>query len=350
MISNRAVLLQHWIMSNDHGDGPAAKRFPRERFTKALIAICETLDAHPVVEYHHKPRRSTISHLYPQGMTRARALELYAFGSWSRGAESCGDLDLFGTVSTEWIGVPTQVCDGEPMPNSRPPSFRSAAPHLFGRRPHVHILGKQDLLDMEQKEAVDQGVLIWAPGRDWRAAIQAIRPKPTASRAPRISDAFPLRIEQTGMTLLQVEKAVRAKEAGLLDWHFVPHTDSRHSSPDLTGYESMRLKTLDVREPTLGGRALACTRDVRKRLGAKAVSYWFGECGVWPEMFRRPGIRAIVITPKWSQRGPNGSVVVTKGASYTPKRAKEFEKRERNGDGPIQSAIARGPSKVSTPA
>lgn len=312
-------------MTFANGVGPCSKRFPRERFTKSLVSICEQLDARPVVEYHHKPRRSSISHLYPEGMTRARATELYAFGSWSRGAETCGDLDLFGSVETEWIGVPTRLGDGKPVPGKRPPDFRSACVHLFGRRPHVHILGKQDLLDMEQTDAVANGVLIWTPGRNWRAAIAAIKPDPTAGRATRISDEFPLHAEQTAMSLLAVENAVLAKEAGLLDWRFVPHLEPRYCGPNLNCYEFVRLDELVAPDDALAGRALGYTRDVRARHGAKAVRYWFGPCGVWPGMFEAwPGTRAFVITPKWTQRGPNGSLVVTKGASYTKTRVKLF--------------------------
>ena len=75
-------------------------------------------------------------------------------------------------------------------------------------------------------------------------------------------------------------------------------------------------------------RTLAATRDVRRRYGAR-VTYWFGQCGIWPTMLAERRSGAIVITAKWTQRGPNGSLVVTAEPSYSAKAAKNFEREHR---------------------
>jgi hypothetical protein len=69
-------------------------------------------------------------------------------------------------------------------------------------------------------------VLIWRPehdeqpAHDWRAAIDGIKLQSQATRTPRLTDALPLRIEQTAMNLRHAEYAVRAHQAGLLAWEF----------------------------------------------------------------------------------------------------------------------------------
>jgi hypothetical protein len=46
-------------------------------------------------------------------------------------------------------------------------------------------------------------------------------------------------------------------------------------------------------------RALAATRDVLKRYGAR-VTYWFGSCDIWATMLADHQSDAIVITPRWT--------------------------------------------------
>jgi hypothetical protein len=38
---------------------------------------------------------------------------------------------------------------------------------------------------------------------------------------------------------------------------------------------------------------------------------------------------ANVVTPRWTQRGPNGSLVVTAGPSYSVEAAEVFEREQR---------------------
>jgi hypothetical protein len=75
-------------------------------------------------------------------------------------------------------------------------------------------------------------------------------------------------------------------------------------------------------------RTLAATRDVRKACRAR-VAYWFGDQYIWPTMLADHQVRAIVITPRWTQRGPNGSLVITAGPHYSAEAAKQFEREHR---------------------
>ena len=74
--------------------GPNATRFPRERFTRSLLAICEKLDACHDRTFDYQSPRSDPWYLRVEGRVHAKVLGLWAFGSWARGASECGDLDL----------------------------------------------------------------------------------------------------------------------------------------------------------------------------------------------------------------------------------------------------------------
>lgn len=229
--------------------------FKRERFTKALEAICTRLDRQHVGVFEHAPAITSINRYFAHGMVRARVLELYAFGSWSRGPLECGDLDLFAVVKKEWAETPWRPLTFEPAPKTASlPAFRYIKRHLFGQQPHVHIVEKQQLVDWEQPEAVAQGVLIWKPRRNWRAAIADIKPDPAARRASRVSDAFPLQVEQTAMRLLHVENAVRAQLEGLLDWKFFPHGEERNEVPPFSDSECLLQGKFAERDAFLSGR------------------------------------------------------------------------------------------------
>jgi hypothetical protein len=74
--------------------GPKANRFPRDRFTRSLLAICEKLDACHDRTFDYKSPNSDPWYLRIEGRVHAKVLSLWAFGSWARGAAECGDLDL----------------------------------------------------------------------------------------------------------------------------------------------------------------------------------------------------------------------------------------------------------------
>ena len=73
---------------------PKATRFPRERFTRSLLAICEKLDACHDCTFDYKSPASGPWYLRVEGRVRAKVLGLWAFGSWARGTGECSDLDL----------------------------------------------------------------------------------------------------------------------------------------------------------------------------------------------------------------------------------------------------------------
>jgi hypothetical protein len=210
---------------------------------------------------------------------------------------------------------------------------------MIGSRPHVHVLHLKWILEHgksgDSAVAPEDLVLIWRPehdeqpAHDWRAAIDGIKLQSQATRTPRLTGALPLRIEQTAMNLRHAENAVRAHQAGLLAWEFRQHGATRRETVVPTAAEGRmlhELRSLCSDEP-LVLRTLAATRDVRRRYGTR-VTYWFGQCDIWATMLAQSQSHAIVITPRWTQRGPNGALVVTAGASYSVEAAKEFERHQ----------------------
>lgn len=320
--------------------GPTAIRFPRERFTRSLVAICEKLDTCNVRTFEYKSPSSHPWYLQVEGRILAKVLGLWAFGSWTRGASECGDLDLAAQFEYAWA-EPALRAGREPVAVDRfLPGFEAVRKVMLGSRPHVHVLDMKYIRDHGKTGdfAVDPDtlVLIWRralddqPIYDWRAAIDDIKAQPQATRAPRLTDALPLLLDQTAMDLRQAEKAVLAYQAGLLAWDFRPHGATRHEADACSAAEAKIWARLrwECSDETLVFRTLAVTRDVRKRYGGR-VAFWFGQRGIWPTMLADNHSRAIVITPKWTQRGPNGSLVITAGPQYSLSAVKQFEREHR---------------------
>jgi hypothetical protein len=319
---------------------PKATRFPRDRFTRSLLAMCEQLDACHDRTFDYKSPRSEPWYLQIEGRVYAKVLGLWAFGSWARGASECGDLDLAAQLEYAWAGPALRGGKHPIEVDTFLPDFDAIRKVMLGSRPHVHVLDLKWILEHGKSGdfAVDPEslVLVWRPelngqpAHDWRAAIDAIKPQPQANRSPRLTDALPLLIEQTAMDLRHAENAVRAHQAGLLAWEFRPHGATRREAVVPTTAETRALQELrsECSDEALVLRTLAATRDVRKRYGAR-VTYWFGPCDIWATMLADRRSSAIVITPKWTQRGPNGSLVVTAGPKYSVKAAKEFECEHR---------------------
>lgn len=65
-------------------------------------------------------------------------------------------------------------------------------------------------------------VVIWTgPGCNWKAALDAIAPDPTAGRAKRPLDALPFRVDQLDTHVEQLEELLKLKRKGILEWNFV---------------------------------------------------------------------------------------------------------------------------------
>jgi hypothetical protein len=142
-------------MSNEVTTG---KRFPRERFTRALVRLCERLDANPVLTYDYQTSSKELWTLQVRGPIRARVVALYAFGSWARGAIDCGDLDLAAHLEYEWAGAVEYVHErtegrmvrGGALHGCRP-TFTEVHKSVLGPVAHVHVLDYLRQVDLAEK-------------------------------------------------------------------------------------------------------------------------------------------------------------------------------------------------------
>ncbi len=145
------------------------------------------------------------------------------------GALTCGDLDLVmevdkplvsaGELNRVMLGNPPRVSvyTGNPNQNSSMGPFAEA-------------------------------VLVWEPGKDWRAALAGIEPDASAFRFGRPADVIPFRREQVKGSLDWVEAMLDLHARKDLTWRFVPLDEVSEqvwSCPCMTGHSvTLRLENL----------------------------------------------------------------------------------------------------------
>jgi hypothetical protein len=90
---------------------------------------------------------------------------------------------------------------------------------------------------------------VWAPGKDWRAAIGAIPVDHQALRFERPGDSVPLRSDQLYAGLETPEQLIGAYDKGHITWRLVPYEGNGHST-DLTDLEEHVLNNFGWGEKT----------------------------------------------------------------------------------------------------
>lgn len=327
----------------------AAKRYPRERFTRSLSTLCARLDAQHQVEFDYKQKSGSFAPI--SGKLRSTARVLWVYGSWAQGAADCGDLDLALDLPYEWVGWHGWLPGGVKALGL--PDFDDARKGLLTAPPLVHILDAARIRrygpvggfavhpdtmmpiwlapDLTDQEKVAFGLTGDDPAKSWADRIAAITVDPDYKRAPRVQDALPLKVGQTGMRLPEVEAAIRAQEQGLIAWTFLPHGERRGDEAQLTAAE----RTVAARHPSNDlaqiTRTIAAVRHLRKDHPTPTFRYGNG-CGIWARMFDdfdKKRSACIVITPRWSSQGPNGSLVITKGPNHSLAALEAFDASEK---------------------
>jgi hypothetical protein len=197
------------------------QRKPREFFTRALVRICEKLDAQDTYALAWKDR-----FLRRRWNGVMRAESLWVVGSYARGAPSCGDLDLVMKL-TRVEGVHADI--------SR---FVSAAlPRVPGVR---HYAG--DPQENSSGVAFPEAVHIWSAGSNWRSAIESIVIDPSAGRFSRPTDELPLRPEQLHAELDDVERLLRRHASGEVEWRFLATDPKREPMGEAPEWETKILR------------------------------------------------------------------------------------------------------------
>lgn len=312
-----------------------ASRFPRERFTGTLTRLLARLDAQGVVEFDVHDLFSVLPLV--EGRARGQVVRVWVFGSYSRGALTCGDLDLIAEIATEWVGVPT--LGGEPTPGMRSPEFRQARRSLLGSFPHVELFDRAWVESVEKGHAsegldatvsMSGAVQVYGDGLDWRAVLASIVPDSDAGHHPRAHDCLPLRLTQTALNLQAAEGLTEQHAAGLLTWNFVETRQREPSdSPLLSPAERLWLKR-QLRKHGQRSRevlpgALMALRPLRAEahldfvddgVVRSSIELRVGAGWIELEDFDCLKVRAVVLVPHWSARGPNGAWIIRRGPHH----------------------------------
>lgn len=188
-------------------------RTPREKFTRALIRICRRLDGQASfeIEDNDELARRLVSsgHMKPEDVReRVEITTLWVAGSYARGALTCGDLDVV---------IQTRRSDGQ----QRRVHYGRLLKLAFGHVPHLRVYEGTPEKNSSGIPFPDS-VRIWAPGMDWKQAINSIKTDPTAQRFTRETDIVPLRVEQLYGGSETVDDLAKLHQSGELTWRFLP--------------------------------------------------------------------------------------------------------------------------------
>lgn len=285
---------------------PERPRLPRERLTKTVLAIAEDVARH---ETHAVRCRDMLGRAYEASF---RVVALWAFGSWARGAPTCGDVDLI--VDIERVG-------------DEHPSASAVVSAVRRRRHYVDLhVGTPERLG----DVATGAVLLWSPEHpDFASAIGSVVLDDRAGRHLRPLDVLPLDARRLLMPFDARDEIPAQVVAGrlALDWRAADAVPP--SSSSLTpwvertsmGRAAKRVLPLalqslgrwmddkEIREAWTGERAGAAFHGLGVRL---CIERWHHD----HREFDRLGCRALVVVPHWTARGPNGVLTLTRGTAH----------------------------------
>ncbi|MGY3172390.1 hypothetical protein ACVWYU_001767 [Pseudomonas sp. TE12234] len=295
------------------------KRYPRDSFTKKLERICQRLDEASVRTIAHK------DFFNKAATSRIEITSLWVVGSYARGAMVCGDLDLVLEYKL--------IEGGHPSPRTITKTF-------FGALPYVsYYFGKPE--SSTSGVVFHNPIPIWTePGCDWRAAIDSIKPTPSAGRETRETDSIPLRPDQMYMEPERLQWLAAQEKEGLLEWEFVEFTaadlepvpleEISHRDKKLLRIAPMMAKKSQVLIPAI---IRLMTRSApfgtwessdsyRVKLSCGATALHLGRPVLPYNAFDNdPTIKQYILIPHISAKGPNGAWIIRRGPKHPDAQA-----------------------------
>lgn len=279
----------------------------RASFTRTLQKICSTLDKTPA-----KSGDWTFFKMKFSSTVEAKAL--WVVGSYARGAEECGDLDLVLDFES----------DGEP------PTGKVAAKILFGNHRRVSVFAGTPEKN-ESCVSFDEAVLVWK-GKDlnWESALANIKLDPNAKRYSRPADSIPLRPEQLNHEIDHLLDVAELEQKGHLEWSFKPLDElaekhpSSESEKALARSMSYRGKKTQELLPFLLSyldRTQHENFSIRD-YGGKSDFYIDGSLFIIGkpyipiELLDNVTLSELVLVPHKTARGPNGFWSIKRGAKH----------------------------------
>jgi hypothetical protein len=293
-------------------------RQPREKFTALLTRMCERLDACASFEIRDRNRYLRWA-IEAKTVDPAAACEqvlitrMWAVGSYARGMRTCGDLDVL---------LETRTADGR-----EPRTHRGLARLAFGYVQNLHWHHGTPETN-SSRVAFPEACEVWAPGKDWQAAIDAIPVNPQALRFERPRDLVPLRPHQLYAGIETQDQLLEAYDKGHIAWRFLPYEGEGHLS-DLTSLEEHVLNNFRWGEKTrkLVPHAWAYLRAQHREtdkftahagagLTLAGVHFQFGRPFAPLHMLDEMDISRVVLAPYVSRRGPNGMLEISRGPTH----------------------------------
>lgn len=255
---------------------------------------------------------------------QARATSLWVVGSFARGSEKCGDLDL--------------VLQAEVKCNLTSPNDKRLTNTLTGVHQYVRTyLGTPD--ENSSHVGFDEAVLLWSIDHpNWEQALASIKVSPDVGRFEREVDCIPISMEQ--VYIPDPDELIALKKNGVIDWEWVSWSELEQIKPDLTNSQAhIQRITRDRSSKFADAFKLAANWLSHK------VPLWawddFPRKG-WPlhaggysvAVSPRPSVclsyldsltcHSIIVMPYKTKRGPNGIWVISRGLNHP--LVKEFEK------------------------
>lgn len=295
------------------------KRYPRDSFTKKLERICQRLDEASTRTIAHK------DFFNKPATTQVEITSLWAVGSYARGAMTCGDLDLV---------VEYRLVEG---PHPAP---RRITKTFFGALPYVsYYFGKPE--SSTSGVAFPDAIAIWTElGCNWKAAIDSIKPVPSAGRATRETDSIPLRPDQLYMEPERLQELAAQEKEGLLAWEFVEFTLADLESVPTEEVTDRDRKLLRI-APMMGKKSQVLipaiirliNRHERFGIWESSDSYRVKfSCGATALQLGRPAlpynsfndqptIKQYILIPHISAKGPNGAWIIRRGPNHPDAQA-----------------------------
>ncbi|QOX80857.1 hypothetical protein FY034_17690 (plasmid) [Trichlorobacter lovleyi] len=291
-------------------------RHPRIFFEKKLRKILERVSKGEWVDFHWKE----FFVLRGDYTGRAKATALWVVGSFARGAEYCGDLDLVLCAEEEYT------------------SFRASgltvSKALVGAPPYVRTyVGTPE--ENSSYASFDDAVLLWSKEQpDWEKALAGIKVSPDAGRHEREWDEIPLRMEQ--ICIADPDKMLELKKSGVIDWQWFewdalaafPLIEKNVPKKRLDFIKSRRAskysQCLDLAAKWLSHREYADSWDLYGCLIRKEMPITIGGHaltispmpGLWLSYLDDPTCHTVLIMPYKTKRGPNGMWAITRGPNH----------------------------------
>lgn len=246
-------------------------------------------------------------------------LALYVFGSFARGAPTCGDLDLIVVIRRD---------AGDVAPD------HVVAPKVKGAMPNVDLVVALEADRAAKLAQFPEARLVWsAEAPDWSANVAAIGVVPSAGHFARKTDAFPLSLRQLAFRdLEQAEAVVDRIEARELVSHWVPldaispasegwPRELRHflrPNAHRLGRASSAILpyVLQWMATRVGAHAFRRGSGVRGYVHVNGLRAHLGRPALDASALDRIDVSALVLAPHRSARYPEGLWVLERGENH----------------------------------